>query len=297
MEKPLIGAVVVSYNPSREILRNIAILTGQVDPIVVVDNTLSTNPQTVIDELEHRGGCTVIRNKKNLGIATALNIGVQRAISLGCEWIVTFDQDSRIGEGYIDGLISTYTDIESTDASRIGVVCPIYRDSRLGAVWPFPRGSNGEPLMYMTSGSLMKSETYQKLGPFEDQLFIDCVDTEYALRMRAAGYKIIESRDAVLEHSLGKMTPHMFAGRTIFVTNHNPQRRYFITRNRIVLLKRYLLKDCEWTAYELTDFWKGTIALLLFEQDRWLKVQYMLRGAADAIFGRLGSRGIMPGAS
>jgi len=294
MEKPLIGAVVVSYNPSREILRNIAILTGQVDPIVVVDNTLSTNPQTVIDELEHRGGCTVIRNQKNLGIATALNIGVQRAISLGCEWIVTFDQDSRIGNGYIDGLISTY--IESSDPTRIGVICPIYRDEGLGAVWPLPKGSNGEPLACITSGALMKSETYQKLGPFEDQLFIDGVDTEYALRMRAAGYRIVES-NVVLNHSLGKMTPHMFAGRTIFVTNHNPQRRYFITRNRIVLLKRYLLKDREWTAYELTDFWKGTIALLLFEQDRWLKVQYMLRGAADAIFGRLGSRGIMPGAS
>ena len=96
--------------------------------------------------------------------------------------------------------------------------------------------------MYMTPGALMKSETYQKLGPFEDQLFIDGVDTEYALRMRAAGYKIVES-NVVLNHSLGKMTPHTFAGRHIFVTNHNPQRRYFITRNRIVLLRRYMGKD------------------------------------------------------
>ena len=64
----------------------------------------------------------------------------------------------------------------------------------------------------------MKSETYQELGPFEDQLFIDYVDTEYALRMRAAGYRIVES-NVVLNHSLGKMTPHVFAGRHIFVTN------------------------------------------------------------------------------
>ena len=295
MGNHLIGAVVVSYNPSREILLNIAILAGQVGHIVVVDNTPSTSTQTVIDELEQRGGCIVIRNKKNLGIATALNIGVQRAIALGCEWIVTFDQDSRSGEGYIQGLISTY--IESSDPSKIGVVCPTYRDVRLGAVWPLPKGSNGEPLACITSGSLMKRETYQKLGLFEEQLFIDGVDTEYALRMRAAGYKIIESHNAVLEHSLGRMTPHVFAGRHIFVTNHNPQRRYFITRNRIVLLWRYMRKDREWAAYELTDFWKGTVALLLFEQDRWLKIKYMLRAAWDAIFGRLGSRGIMPGAS
>ena len=294
MERLLIGAVVVSYHPSRELLRNIEILAGQVGHIVVVDNTPNTNPQAVIDELEQRGRCTVIRNGKNLGIAAALNLGVQRAISLGCDWIVTFDQDSRIGDGYIDGLISAY--LESSDPTRIGVACPIYRDPQLGAVWPFSRGSNGQPLMYMTSGALMKSETYQKLGPFEDELFIDDVDTEYALRMRAAGYRIVES-NVVLNHSLGKMTPHVFAGRHIFVTNHNPQRRYFITRNRIVLLRRYWGKDREWTAQELTDFWKETIALLLFERDRWSKVKYMLRGAWDAIFGRLGSRGIMPGAS
>lgn len=293
MGNPLIGAVVVSYNPSREILQNIAVLAGQVGHVVVVDNTPSANPQTVIDEVEKQGGCTVIRNRKNLGIATALNLGVQRAILLGCEWIVTFDQDSRIGEGYIQELISAF--IKSSEP-RIGVLCPVYRDAQLGAVWPFPRSSNGEPLMYMTSGALMRSETYQKLGPFEDQLFIDGVDTEYALRMRAVGYKIVES-DIVINHSLGKMTPHTFAGRRILVTNHNAQRRYFITRNRIVLLRRYLGKEREWAAYELTDFWKGTVALLLFEQDRWLKVKYMLRGAWDAVLGRLGSRGVMPGAS
>ena len=83
MERLQIGAVVVSYNPSRELLRNIEILAGQVGHIVVVDNTPSTSPQAVIDELEQRGGCTVIRNGKNRGIATALNLGVQRAISLG----------------------------------------------------------------------------------------------------------------------------------------------------------------------------------------------------------------------
>jgi rhamnosyltransferase len=294
MGNSLIAAVVVSYIPSREVLRNIENLVAQVGHVVIVDNTPSINPQTVISELEQQGGCTVIRNGKNLGVAAALNVGVQRAISRGCEWIVTFDQDSRIEDGYIDGLISAY--VESSDPTRTGVVCPIYRDAQLGTIWPFPRGSNEEPLMYMTSGALMKSETYQKLGPFEDQLFIDGVDTEYALRMRAAGYRIVES-NVVLNHSLGRMTPHAFAGRHIFVTNHNPQRRYFITRNRIVLLKRYIRKDREWAKSELTDFWKGTVALLLFEQDRWLKIKYMLRATRDAILGRLGSRGITPGAS
>ena len=90
----------------------------------------------MIDELEQRPECTVIRNGKNLGIATALNIGAQQVISLGCGWIITFDQDSRIGEGY-PGLISAY--IESSDPSKIGVVSPVYRDARLAVVCPFER--------------------------------------------------------------------------------------------------------------------------------------------------------------
>ncbi|MES2219514.1 MAG: hypothetical protein V4587_00930 [Acidobacteriota bacterium] len=41
----------------------------------------------------------------------------------------------------------------------------------------------------------------------------------------------------------------------------------------------------------------SAIALLLFGQDRMLKIKYMLRGLWDGIFEQLGRRGIIPGAS
>ena len=38
----------------------------------------------------------IILNKENLGIATALNIGVRKALENGYEWILTMDQDPEV---------------------------------------------------------------------------------------------------------------------------------------------------------------------------------------------------------
>ena len=102
MKDAHVAAVVITYHPPAVILQNIAAVAAQVGHVVVVDNT-PNQCRSGSTNWNIAGGCTVIRNGKNRGIATALNLGVQRAISLGCEWIFTFDQDSRIGDGYIDG--------------------------------------------------------------------------------------------------------------------------------------------------------------------------------------------------
>lgn len=296
MDKGQVCAVLVSYNPSPEILANAQILLEQVAHLIVVDNTLSPGAVAadVLRRLERLEACTVIRNGANLGVAAALNLGFKAALSEEFSWIITFDQDSQVSEGYIEAICSAYA--ASSEPSQIGILCPAYRHATLDAAHPPLKRSNGELLVWMTSGSMMKSETYLKLGPFEEQLFIDGVDTEYALRMHAAGYKMVEVPQAILKHSLGNTMPHVFFGRRIFVTNHSPKRRYFITRNRLILLWRYFNKDKEWAKYELTDLIKGTVALFLYEQDRFLKAGYMVRAVRDATLGRMGPSGVMPDA-
>jgi rhamnosyltransferase len=103
-------AVIVSYHPSTSILDNLAPLREQVDSIIVVDNTPISHPSSVVDDLEHLEGCVVIRNNKNLGIAAALNIGIRHAIAQGSAWILTLDQDSRVSEGYVQAMLSTYAE-------------------------------------------------------------------------------------------------------------------------------------------------------------------------------------------
>ena len=280
--------VVIAYKPSREILQNVATLSGQVGHILVIDNTPSTDSGGVVDELEQRPECTVIRNGKNLGIADALNIGIRLAISLGSEWIFTFDQDSQISDGYVEKMLAAHE--EASKESKVGMVFPAYQDAQLGHTYSLPKSAKGGVLVGMTSGALLSKDAFNFVGPMESKFVIDQVDHEYCLRMRSLGLRLIDCPHAVLIHSLGRITFHSLWGRKFATSNHSAKRRYYITRNRLILMKRYLYKDPEWVNYDLHKIPMETLTLLLFERDRLLKAIYMVRAAFDATFERLGQR-------
>ena len=288
MENSCVCAVVISYNPSPEILRSVGILSEQVGHVVVVDNSPDLGTVDVLSDLERMEVCTVICNRKNLGIATALNIGIRHAIAMGFLWIVMFDQDSQIRDGYIEEMLSAYR--EAALHTKVGILFPRYEDARLGIVLPTHRNTNGDVVACMTSGSMMQAETFQAYGPMEDAFFIDYVDLEYCLRMRAAGLKVIECPKAILTHSLGRITQHKLFTKKYTTTNHSPKRRYYITRNRLILIRRYFPKDREWAVADFKGMVKETAKIFLVEQDKVLKARYILRGIWDAIFNRLGQR-------
>ncbi|MCV5640800.1 glycosyltransferase family 2 protein, partial [Escherichia coli] len=55
----------------------------------------------------------------------------------------------------------------------------------------------------LSSGSLIPKNSWLILGRMKDELFIDAVDHEYCWRLRAAGFKVIRNKNALLAHRLG----------------------------------------------------------------------------------------------
>lgn len=281
-------AVVISYLPDRNILDNARALTSQLKRVVVVDNTPRLQCSCVLDDLELLRGCAVIRNGKNVGIAAALNIGIRHAISLGYDWIAIFDQDSKICDGYFEEMFATYRQAKNPES--IGILYPRYRIARLGIYFQLPKDSDGQTVMCMTSGSVMKSETFLSVGQMEEDLFIDYVDYEYCMRMRSAGLHILESSCAILDHSLGRMTKKKVFGREMLTTNHSARRRYYINRNRLVLIRRYMFKYPSWSFRELKGLIFDGIKVFFLEPDRCPKVGYFFQAILDGMLGRLGPR-------
>ncbi len=289
MDECSVCAVLITFRPEPTVLNNVDLLRRQLAHIIIVDNTPAGVPSSSVELLAKMPGCTVIRNEKNLGIATALNIGIRAAISKGFPWIITFDQDSQVCEGYVEAMLSTYEEA-SNRGSQVGMLCPRYKDSGLGTFLPLHKSVSGEILTCMTSGSMLHSDVFAAIGPMEDDLFIDCVDHEYCLRMRTAGLTLVESPEAILVHSVGRITPHRILGRKMLTTNHSPKRRYYITRNRLVLIQRYFSMQREWALADLTILLRETARVLLLEKKRLLKVGYIVLAVFDAALGRLGQR-------
>jgi rhamnosyltransferase len=118
---------------------------------------------------------------------------------------------------------------------------------------------------------------------------MDYVDVEFSLRSRRAGYRIVQSPEAILKHSMGRITRHRLFGRSFTSTNHSAARRYYITRNRFRLLASFL-GDWSWSPKETKSAILETVKILLVEQDRPAKLKSIVLGFADALAGRMGKR-------
>jgi rhamnosyltransferase len=277
-------AVVVTYNPRPTFIDDVEAISAQVGRVVVVDNGSSGETEQYLQELEARTGCKVIRNRQNLGIALALNLGLQDAIGAGFDWICTFDQDSAVCEGFISQMLEVYR--QAPHPGTVALIAPTYVDRETGVKVRLKRAASGEILTTMTSGSMMPSSAIQELGFFDEELYMDAVDIEFCLRARAKGMLILQS-PAVLLHSLGQTAYYQMLGVRFGVTNHSAGRRYYMTRNRLRLLIRYA-SDWPWSWRESRTMLLDAAKILLLEENKWGKFRAMAAGVTDAVCGKMG---------
>ena len=125
-----------------------------------------------------------------------------------------------------------------------------------------------DALFAIASGSLLRAAALQSLGGMREDFFIDYVDVEFGLRLRAAGCKILIVPGAVLEHRLGDPTRHTLAGRAFKATNHSAARRFTIFRNRARLWRSYLAGRPGWVLADMAAAAADVLRILGFESEK-----------------------------
>ena len=269
-----IAAVVVLYNPPADVFENISSYLFSVDKVYVVDNS-ERKDSLLLKKLKAYFKVLYIDNKKNKGIAHALNVGAEHAIKDGYDFLLTMDQDSKASEGMIDQMLNCLSQIE---ISTVGILSPFHTS-------PFRSYAekNGciDKNVVMTSGNLLSLHAYKACGPFLESLFLDYVDNEYCLRLQRHGYKVTEVSEAILVHRLGNLTMHTLFGKNIYCYNYPPVRYYYRTRNVIALRDKL---DVFWG----TEILKDMAKIVLYEDKKIKKLQYVCFGIRDAIRGKMG---------
>ncbi|QRR12676.1 glycosyltransferase [Burkholderia sp. MS389] len=287
-----IGIVVVFYRPNADCVRNANRLAG-FGHCVVVDNTESS---------ANAGGVRLdpaieyITNGRNLGIATALNQGVERLLEHGCRWALLFDQDSEPTPELLTGLPKRI-DAAVRRNPRVALVGPAYADARLGGVAPFIqfrhfslkriRPTSNEPVsvdFLITSGSCINLSLWREIGPMDDSLFIDFVDLEWCVRARARGCLILGIPDITLMHELGG-EPVRVLGR--LYPSHSALRHYYLFRNAVLLIKRDYV-PLSWKSTELIKFPFRLAIYGVFMTPRMEHLRLSLLGLWHGLKGRSG---------
>lgn len=283
-----IVAVVVTYNPPPGLAQRLASVLQQVDTIVVCDN--GSTQALELDGLSaaQRQRIDLVSLGSNRGIACALNRGIARASALGASQTLLLDHDSQPGSGMVTALQQA---LSSHASAAISVPAIGYAHPQIRCRWPQAQGRwrfrfvyadqmrDAQPVdLAIGSGMLLNVAVWQRLGGFDETLFIDLVDTEYCLYLRRCGYLVVATAKAELQHTLGEVEQRRLLGIKTYPTHHSALRHYYINRNRIVLSRRYGALYPGWLAYEWLGAAKLAIKALCFEPQRLRKLAQMLRG-------------------
>lgn len=296
------GAVIVAYNPDNNIISTSKVLASMlgIDQVIIVDNSTQEN-QTIQDLLTL--GYKVWPMYGNQGIAAALNSGIGCLIAQGCEVFFCFDQDSKIDLRFIRDMILNW---ESSSINNVGMLCPSFFDINSATEAKFTkidhwrvrnfgiskedkiRDRNIETSFAITSGSLLSRRAFLKVGGFDEDYFIDHVDSEFCLRLISKGYRVMIAPNIQFFHSVGKRSKEKLLLLTIKPNNHAPIRRYYIFRNGIITQKRYY-KD--FPGFTILNFARNVheiLSVIFFEENKCKKIKAMFYGIYDGVLDRTG---------
>ena len=219
----------------------------------------------------------------------ALNFGLHYAIENQFDWLATFDQDSQPTKGMLDKMLEDFS--KYPNPNRVRILAPRHLDPSQFSNHPVvPNEDLGfqEMETVITSGNLIKLDGLDENLRFDEELFIDSIDHDFCLKVLKHDEIILECKDALLIHSIGNISHHRLAGIDVHVTNHTPLRHYYMTRNRLYIWARYLFHFPLWVASDLYAHIKMVMRLLLLEEEKLSKLNYMAKGLVDFLTGKKG---------
>lgn len=229
-------ALVTLYNPSEKEFNNCRILSQQVDTVILCDNSQESH-ETVF---QNEKNIIYITKNENLGLGAAFNVALKND-TYGWkddDLIIFFDQDSQIGEGYIQALQDEYRKIE-TLIPNLGCLGPVFYNTSNGRTERPRQKENITDETYevsntITSSLMMRYGNLKRIDFWNEKVFLDLADWDLCWRMQKAGMVCCMTEKVVLHHSVGngekKVGP-------IKLRVGQPFREYYQTRDALYLLQ------------------------------------------------------------
>ena len=298
MNNPIVVAIIITFNPDLlELKRLILSLQKQVHSTIIVDNGSSNDLDGWLSSEMKLESVLFIPLHVNLGIATALNRGIQKAISFNPGYFILFDHDSAPSSTMVQDLVNAAQQIENRGI-RLAAVGPRYIDPRQDNPPPFIKRKGlsitrqtctpSQPFVevdyLISSGCLIPTKAIEAVGLMREDLFIDYVDIEWGLRALQMGYQSYGVCHATMNHGLGDQ-PIDFFGKKI--PSHSPLRHYYLFRNAIALYRDPNLS----IGWKIADGWRLLLKYIfytIFGKPRHKHLSMMSKGILDGLLNRMG---------
>lgn len=265
-----LAGVVVLYHPDASVIQNIQSYLAFIETLYVLDNTEQPKP-SIVNQLKNDHKIQYTAFYDNKGVAYALNYALKQAQSEGYTFLLTMDQDSSFTKNNFFTYKEKIEKCEKVDNIIVSYAVnygPL-DESKL---------KNQLITYYITSGSILNVSRAIVLGGFDENLFIDQVDSEFAYRAGVNGKRIVTFFDVYLKHQLGNTKWYHVGSFKFAVLNHAPIRKYYIFRNLIYVMKKYPFLKRAYLKY----IFKELVKILFFEKNKFKKLKYIRWAFIDA---------------
>lgn len=291
--KDKICAIMVTYNPEKDLLTNIDSYIEQLDFLYIVDNGSQKECVEILKSLKNNKKIKVIYNESNKGIASALNIGIKEAEKRDFYWVMFLDDDSKASKNMVKNMIDVYDGINNNN-NIVSLFPRIIEENNCDNYDSIKSEKLFEEVLYgNSSGNIIKLNIFKKVGYLRDDFFIDSVDNEFCLRIAKYGYKHIRVFSGTLIHNLGDSMKKKFFWKNIITTNHSALRRYYIARNRIILWSLYKNYFPNYVFKDIYRFISELIKIILYEKDKYQKIKMTYIGIIHGFKRKLGKYEIL----
>lgn len=248
---PLVSIVTVNYNGvsvTSELLESLRKVSYPNTEIIVVDNASSESPDVLKKKFPE---ITLIKNKENLGFAGGNNEGFKVARG---EFFLMLNNDTEVEADFLQPLIN-----KMNSDPAIGAISPklVYygtegiiqyagssiinpytgRSSFIGNKQKDSEQFNCCVQTNYAHGAAMmvRRKVVEEIGMMADLYFLYYEELDYCERIKRAGYSIWYAGESVVYHK-----------ESMTVGKENPLKTYYMTRNRLVFMRRNVKGIRQW---------------------------------------------------
>lgn len=240
--RPYVSIVIPNYNARDELrscLNSLRRLNYDDREIIVVDSCSEDGSAEMVSE--EFPEVKLIRTGK-MGLGEANNLGIKKAKGE----LIVFDlnSDDVVDENWLSHLVRSFE-----NSPNVGIACGKRflkgQDGILdsagarvhliaGTVPAIGRGKLDSPKFNVLKDvdyvpvPMVRREVFDKIGLCDTEYYLYYEETDFCLRAKKAGYRILYVPSAVLWHK-----------RSATIGNSNPRRHYYERRNRI----RFIIKN------------------------------------------------------
>jgi len=263
-------AVMVTYNPDPNILNNVCSLMEQVNELLIIDNC--SDSHDLLNVIKNNYKTEITYNNANMGVAYALNQGLNLAKNKKYKLFLTMDQDSFLHEYCVSNMINVLN--ENLDIVSVG---PDYY-----------KNINKSESLYkevdslITSGNLVYTEKALEVNGYSEDLFIDAVDFDFSLALKSKGGKLAEAKNAYMDHNLGETLTLNCCGLILNIIVHSPLRHYYMFRNHCFFMKKYIRKFPKYCIRKEIHMWKYFLEILILHPNKKANLKMIIKGIKDA---------------